>query len=133
MIKPAHPILACALALLSSCGGGRHSAGAAEDPAAAAEQAQRYQEMISRAEKKAREGRPEERIQQAIQEFQQQVGRVPTNLPEIVSAGILTELPKPPPGRAYYYAPEKGRVVLVQAPDRPQGAAARGGNQPFIP
>jgi hypothetical protein len=89
------------------------------------ERQQRYQGMIAQAERKAKEGRGEEKIQVAITEFLQETGRVPTNLTELVSARLLTELPKAPPGRAFYYSPEKGRVVLVAAPTPPPGAAPR--------
>jgi predicted small lipoprotein YifL len=117
------------LLALCSCGGKGNRAVTPEDPQAAADQERRYQEMMAQAERKAREGRGEEKIQQAITEFLEQVGRVPTNLTELVSANILRELPKPPTGRSFYYAPEKGRVVLVNAPPPAPGAApATGGD-----
>lgn len=100
----------------------------------AAETERRYQEMMAHAEKKAKEGRAEERVQQAISEFLEEVGRVPTNLTELVSANILRELPKPPPGRTFLYAPEKGRVVLVNAgAPAARPAPAAGGGQPSLP
>lgn len=127
------PLIPVLLAL-AACGGGANKAVSQEDPQAAAETARRYQEMMAHAEKKAKEGRAEEKVQQAISEFLEQVGRVPTNLTELVSARILTELPKPPAGRTFYYAPEKGRVVLVNAPppNRAQPAPTAGG-QPGLP
>ncbi len=112
------------LGLLAACGGSQNKAVAQEDPQAAAQRAQRYEEMIARAEKKAADGRSEERLQEAIARFQQEIGRVPTNLTEIVSVGVLKELPKAPPGRQFYYAPEMGRVVLMAAPQQKPAAPA---------
>jgi hypothetical protein len=51
-------------------------------------------------------------IRNGIEEFQIQVGRLPTNLTEIVKLGYMPRIPEPPDGAAYIYDPVKGRIGL---------------------
>lgn len=54
-------------------------------------------------------------INQAVQSFQAQEGRLPTTLNELVSKNYLPSLPAPPAGTKFDYNPQTGQVRVVPA------------------
>ncbi len=52
-------------------------------------------------------------INQAIQVFQTQEGRYPTNIDELVGAKLLVQVPKAPYGKKIVYDPNTGKVSIV--------------------
>jgi hypothetical protein len=52
-------------------------------------------------------------VQQAINLFNTQEGRFPTNLNELVSPDYLPQLPTPPAGMKFSYDPSTGKVKTV--------------------
>jgi hypothetical protein len=55
-------------------------------------------------------------IQIAIQSFEQQNKRMPLNIQEMMDAGILKDLPPPPPGKLYYIDHATKKVKLGSGP-----------------
>lgn len=55
-------------------------------------------------------------LSQAIQQFQAQEGRLPTDLKEVVTKGYMPAMPKPPYQMQYRYDPQTGEVKVVPAP-----------------
>jgi hypothetical protein len=54
-------------------------------------------------------------LDQAIKAFSGQEGRNPTNLQELVSSGVLPQLPEPPTGMKFSYNPATGEAKVVPA------------------
>ncbi len=52
-------------------------------------------------------------VQKALQEFQATESRWPTDLEELVRAGLLAAVPKVPPGQRLAYDPATGTVRVV--------------------
>jgi competence protein ComGC len=52
----------------------------------------------------------------AIAQFRQLADRYPTSLEELVTKGILAEIPAAPPGQKFAYDPKTGRVTLTGTP-----------------
>lgn len=52
-------------------------------------------------------------LNQAVQLFQAQEGRLPKDLNELVSKRYLSSLPAPPAGMKYNYNPQTGEVRVV--------------------
>lgn len=52
-------------------------------------------------------------LNQAIQVFQTQEGRYPTNFDELVGAKLLIQVPKAPYGKKLVYDPSTGKVSIV--------------------
>jgi hypothetical protein len=67
--------------------------------------------------KDRRENMPEDEkvfaLRQRIYQFQLEIGRVPTNLHELIRHQYVTDLPKPPPGKKYVYDAERGNLYQV--------------------
>ena len=67
--------------------------------------------------KDRRENTPEDEkvfaLRQRIYRFQLEIGRVPTNLHELIKHQYVTDLPKAPPGKKYVYDPERGNLYQV--------------------
>jgi len=76
-----------------------------------------YREMLDRARSKQTEASLRTDLEQAVAEFRQKRSRLPTNLYELISSGVMTEIPKPPEGKAFSYDPVQGNVGLMPAPD----------------
>ena len=55
----------------------------------------------------------------SIQTFQEEMGRVPSNLVELVEMKYIGEIPQPPKNRKYVYQSNRGQVVEVEASGRP--------------
>jgi hypothetical protein len=73
-----------------------------------------YLGAVGRAKKTAAKNTGLISIQQAIQLFQAEENRFPTNLKEVVDSGYLPRLPAPPAGSRYSYDPRTGHVSLQQ-------------------
>ena len=59
-------------------------------------------------------------IQQAIQAYQAQEGKLPKDLQDLVKAKVLAKLPEAPRGMKFSYDPKSGEVKVV-----PQSGSAR--------
>jgi hypothetical protein len=55
-------------------------------------------------------------LNQAIQSFQAQEGRLPASLNELVTKKYLPSIPPPPAGMKYDYNPQTGTLRLVPGP-----------------
>jgi hypothetical protein len=67
------------------------------------------------ASKKAEDGTDQglNKLNEALQEFQENAERLPGGLEELVAKGYLRALPVPPAGKRYQLNKEAGRVELV--------------------
>jgi hypothetical protein len=54
-------------------------------------------------------------LNQAIQSFQAQEGRLPATLNELVTKNYLPSIPPPPAGMKYDYNPKTGQLRLIAA------------------
>ena len=61
-------------------------------------------------------------IQEGLKRFQIDLGRLPTNLYELVSLKYVKDIPEAPEGFAYYYDPVHGNVQLIRANTEPPPA-----------
>ena len=52
-------------------------------------------------------------IQQAIQTYQAQEGKLPKDLQDLVKAGVMSALPSAPQGMKFQYDPQTGDVKVV--------------------
>lgn len=52
-------------------------------------------------------------IEKAIESFQQEEGRFPSSLDELVTKGSLKTMPSPPVGMQFEYDPQAGTIKLV--------------------
>ena len=103
--------------LVAGCSRERNRAVSPDENEAAAEGPRDYQEMLSRARNKSSHVDTLNRLEDAIQRFQYELARLPTNLNELANRGYLAQIPPPPPGQAYTYNPVHGNVGIVDLPD----------------
>lgn len=76
-----------------------------------------YREMLERARAKQSVADIQTELEQAVARFRHTRSRLPTNLYELLSSGVMTRMPEPPPGQVYSYDPVHGNVGLIPAPD----------------
>jgi hypothetical protein len=76
-----------------------------------------YREMLERARAKQSVASVQTELEQAVARFRHTRSRLPTNLYELLSSGVLTRMPEPPPGQIYSYDPVHGNVGFIPAPD----------------
>ena len=53
-------------------------------------------------------------LQKSVEDCQIQIGRLPTNMVELVRLGYVDQIPAPPPGTTYTYDPVQGRIGLIR-------------------
>lgn len=76
-----------------------------------------YREALSRARARGVYDESLNDVKKAVGMFQIELGRLPTNLHEIVRFGYLEHLPEAvPPGYTYGYEPVRGYVMFVKIP-----------------
>ncbi len=80
-------------------------------------QARDYRAMLQRVRAKQEERNGLEEVQKAISTFQMRIGRLPTELAELVERGILPGLPRPPPETRFVYDRLKGNVTVAPLPN----------------
>ncbi len=110
------PLLAACL-LAPACSRERSRAVDADESDAAAEGPRDYREMLSRARAKNSDVQILNDLENAIQRFQYELARLPTNLSELVGRRYIENIPPPPRGRAYTYDPVHGNVGIADLPD----------------
>lgn len=79
-------------------------------------QPQDYRLMLQRVRIKQQEKTSLDDLQKAIQTFQMRFGRLPEELKDLVTRGVLNELPTPPPGAGFFYDRLVGNVRLAASP-----------------
>lgn len=72
-----------------------------------------YLGAVAKAQKTAGNKLSATSIQQAIQAYQAQEGKLPKELQDLVTAGVLPSLPTPPRGMKFSYDPKSGDVKVV--------------------
>ena len=87
-----------------------------------------YQQILQRVRQRKLRAENLEIVQQAVRAFQMRFGRMPVDLNEIQSRGVLDQLPPPPPKTSYVYSQATGNVRLTAA--RPDNPVAEATNQP---
>jgi len=82
-----------------------------------------YRAMLQKVRLKQQEHNGLEDLQTAVRAFQMRVGRLPSELSELVERGLLPEIPAPPPGSRFVYDRVTGNVrVAAYALPLPQAA-----------
>lgn len=76
-----------------------------------------YREMLDRARSKQSVASIQSELEAAVAQFRQQRSRLPTNLYELISSGVMSQIPKSPDGQAFSYDPVHGNVGLMPDPD----------------
>ena len=102
-----HASLLAALCLLSGCGGDRASGSTSPKD---------YRARMNEAIQKKARNETLYQIAGAVNRFRDEVGRLPTNLNEIVDYGYMPRIPKAPDGMAYYYNSAAGNVTMGPPP-----------------
>lgn len=110
-------LMASLLLAMTSCSRGR--ARVVDEPRAPVEEGRNYQEMLDRVRARQSPVQIQETLIDATRRFQREMGRLPTNLTELVRRNYLAELKPAPEGYAYTYDPVYGNVGLV--PVTPDG------------
>ena len=72
-----------------------------------------YRETLERARARGGTERTLNEVRQAVQQFQVSLGRMPSNINELVTHNYLPEEPVPPEGHFFGIDPVRGHVVLV--------------------
>lgn len=76
-----------------------------------------YREMLAQVRERQQDEQVLVQIRQAIERFQFNLARMPTNLHELLVLGYLDEAPQPPRGQAFTYDPIHGNVRLITTDD----------------
>lgn len=77
-----------------------------------------YREMINRVHQRNAYNQSLDTVKQALQRFQVELGRLPTNLFELVRYQYLEDFPKEvPPGYTYGYDAVRGFVTFMKEPE----------------
>jgi len=74
-----------------------------------------YLGAVAKAKKAAEKSIDTSSLNQAVQLFQAQEGRLPKTLNELVTKQYLRSLPPPPNGMKYDYDPQTGQVRVLAA------------------
>ena len=91
------------IGLLAGCGGNETVVPDEQQRLRAAREKKEQSELLAR-------------MTATIGKFRDDVGRLPTNLSEIVTFGYLQKIPEPPDGMVYYFDPVFGNVRIVPRP-----------------
>jgi len=102
---------------LAACARERSRAVSDEEYDAAAEGPRDYRQMLDRARERQGETTLLTKLQDAVERFQFDLARLPTNLTELVAQRYLDRIPPPPSGMAFSFDPVHGNVSLVAMPD----------------
>ena len=114
-MKATPPILVITAVLLAGCGGGSNSGqqqtnASSGNPITAPVD---YLGAVANAKQHAEKVIDLTAINQAIQMFNVEEGRNPTNLNELITKQYLREIPKAPYGNTIVYNPTNGQVSIV--------------------
>jgi hypothetical protein len=109
-------VLLIAFAALASAGCSPQRSTAVADPAAGG--ARDYRQMIARSRARQKSQNTIQEMQDAIQRFQRDIGRLPSNIYELVSRGYLKVVPSLPAGQQYSYDPNMGILTIVAVQPR---------------
>ena len=96
-------------------------------------QPQDYRLMLDHVRAKQQEKNRVDDVQKAIQAFQMRYGRLPDELSDLVTRGVLTELPAPPDGTRFSYDRLVGNISLVPAPGSHGATNVTGSANVIIP
>lgn len=88
-----------------------------DEERASMEGARDYREMLVRTRSRVNAATALNDLEDAVQRFQSELARLPTNLNELVGRRYLAGIPAPPPGSTYTYDPVHGNVGLTEIPD----------------
>ena len=102
---------AACLSLCAGCGGGQKSAPAADTSSGNA--VADYVNSLGNAQKSAQKTLGSVGLDQAIKTFYTQEGRLPKDLDELVSTGVINQVPPPPRGMNYEYNSATGAIKVV--------------------
>lgn len=91
-----------------------------------------YRAMLQRVRLKQQEHTGLEEIRQAIATFQTRFGRLPAELPDLVTRGVLAESPPPPGGCYFAYDKLTGNVKVEPIPSKPAGRPNLSGSANLI-
>jgi hypothetical protein len=105
------------LALLAAAGCSQERSRAVTDPAAADQRD--YRQMIERSRARQNSQNSLLQMQDALRDFQRDLGRLPTNLVELVIRKFIPAIPSLPAGQTFAYDPSLGLLTVrnVQQPD----------------
>ena len=85
---------------------------AVNEPASAQEKD--YRQMVERVRNRQTSQRSLELLQDGVKNFQRDIGRLPTNIIELVIRRYVSAIPSLPPGQQFYYDPVHGNVNIAQ-------------------
>lgn len=71
-----------------------------------------YRQMIERARNKQSSQHALDGLQDGIRAFQTDIGRLPTNITELVLRHYVKSIPTLPPGQQFFYDPVHGNVTI---------------------
>ena len=77
--------------------------------------------MLLRAEEKQKARKEIESLERAMRSFQMEIGRLPTNLVELVRTKYITAIPKAKDGTRIYYDPLRGHIYHQKIGPRQSG------------
>lgn len=80
------------------------------------DRSQDYRKMLDDAREKTKRKRQFMQLESAVQVFQTDLGRLPTNLQEVVTLGYAEEIPGLPAHLMYQYDPVRGHVTIREIP-----------------
>lgn len=72
-----------------------------------------YRAILQRVRDRGASERIRAELEAAIRQFHQDLGRLPTNLAELVKYRYILEIPKPSAGHAFQYDPLHGNISVV--------------------
>ena len=73
-----------------------------------------YREMLTRVRDRRKAKDDLALLRKSIEDCQIRIGRLPTNLVELVRLGYVEQIPTPPSGAQYMYDPVRGRIDLIR-------------------
>lgn len=120
-MKVTSPIVFLAAALLAGCTGGNSNNGSQQQQTNAASSGNPltapvdYLGAVANAKQHSVKVIDTAYVSQAIQMFNVEEGRNPTNLNELVAKKYLGEIPKAPYGQKLVYDPATGKVSVIAA------------------
>lgn len=100
------------LAVLAVAGCSQERSRAVNEPASAKEKD--YRQMVDRVRNRQTSQRSLELLQDGVRNFHRDIGRLPTNIVELVIRRYVSAIPSLPPGQQFYYDPVHGNVNIAQ-------------------
>ena len=101
------------LAALASSGCSPERSRAITEPAA--DSSHDYRQMIERSRARQSSQNSLQDVQDAIQKFQAEIGRPPTNIVELVIRNYVKSIPTLPRGQFFSYDPTRGWLTITNA------------------